>query len=868
MNPTYPSNLRRIARPAAAGPVAAVILGALLGASAHAQMYRPPSNLPGGVPAAATITSYSQTSSNATFCWYGMQGLYQVEASTNAVLGPWAPAGGVAVASDFAWCQTVPNPDPTNAYFFRLNQSNYYGSANSCGGCHSSKYSEWSFTAHATALNTLANVHQDSNPACLPCHTVGYGQPTGYTSRAATPHLTDVGCENCHGPAGWHIYSDKTLIRPAASIDPAICGGCHTGSHHPTYDEYETALHSEVNDDVKYGVSNGTYYTNLYVTPSNTWYGYYVTTNADLTLKTNATTGIIYSLYGPANHPLYDQGQDRAASCGICHSAAARMAMLADYEARQTGITNPLVMPCAQDSASWSAACATCHDPHADVYTAQLRNPTRSTNYFTMATTTDKRTNYNSFGVATGVSFMNTTFASMYDPKIQICGQCHNTRGARWDGRSFGLITNLGPQLTNIAYVNIYTNIYTTNRYGIQTNSYVIGRTMTNVVVTATNITVGLTTNVSFSRGPHHSVQYNVLVGIVQPDYLTTNSSGVATNYIARHGVGVSGSGGNYNTNQCATCHVPSYAVNANTNYTGHTFELSTYNCTLSGCHGSVPRYEDTQVTTITKINNIAALLNQWAITYGTNLFGAANATKYKQNGWEFTTPGLLSSITNAGPSAGDQLKIPDVIKQARFNSYIVLNDGSLGVHNPGYLTFMLTDAETKVLNQFTLANFKAFTTAGYTPLSVGFTNYGVGVTNYSWNFGDGKTSTLANPTNIYTAPGSYVVTLTAAGPSGTQTLYRTNYINVAAKPVVSFTATPRTGATPLTVTFSNTSSNTNSVTLWRWSINGQSIYSQDTVYTFTNVYSTNLTYNISLRATTAGGTITTTSNAFITVTP
>jgi hypothetical protein len=39
-------------------------------------------------------------------------------------------------------------------------------------------------------------------------------------------------------------------------------------------------------------------------------------------------------------------------------------------------------------------------------------------------------------------------------------------------------------------------------------------------------------------------------------------------------------------------------------------------------------------------------------------------------------------------------------------------------------------------------------------------------------------------------------------------------------------------------------------------------------VYTFTNIYSTNITFNISLRGYTSGGNITTTSNAFITVTP
>jgi gliding motility-associated-like protein len=37
------------------------------------------------------------------------------------------------------------------------------------------------------------------------------------------------------------------------------------------------------------------------------------------------------------------------------------------------------------------------------------------------------------------------------------------------------------------------------------------------------------------------------------------------------------------------------------------------------------------------------------------------------------------------------------------------------------------------------------------------------GVVSYSWNFGDGASSTLANPSHLYTQPGAYTVTLTAS---------------------------------------------------------------------------------------------------------
>jgi PKD repeat protein len=51
--------------------------------------------------------------------------------------------------------------------------------------------------------------------------------------------------------------------------------------------------------------------------------------------------------------------------------------------------------------------------------------------------------------------------------------------------------------------------------------------------------------------------------------------------------------------------------------------------------------------------------------------------------------------------------------------------------------------------------------------------------TSWLWNFGDGNTSTLQNPTHTYTASGVYTVSLTATNAFGNNTLTKTNYINV-----------------------------------------------------------------------------------------
>jgi glucose/arabinose dehydrogenase len=60
--------------------------------------------------------------------------------------------------------------------------------------------------------------------------------------------------------------------------------------------------------------------------------------------------------------------------------------------------------------------------------------------------------------------------------------------------------------------------------------------------------------------------------------------------------------------------------------------------------------------------------------------------------------------------------------------------------------------------------------TSGQAPLSVTFSSAGSsdpegGALRYSWDFGDGTTSTAANPTKTYTANGTYTVTLTVTDP-------------------------------------------------------------------------------------------------------
>jgi PKD repeat protein len=62
------------------------------------------------------------------------------------------------------------------------------------------------------------------------------------------------------------------------------------------------------------------------------------------------------------------------------------------------------------------------------------------------------------------------------------------------------------------------------------------------------------------------------------------------------------------------------------------------------------------------------------------------------------------------------------------------------------------------------------FSISGYelpTPCTISFINTSANATNYSWDFGDGSTSTMFNPTHTYNFNGSFLLRLKVTGPSG-----------------------------------------------------------------------------------------------------
>ena len=163
-------------------------------------------------------------------------------------------------------------------------------------------------------------------------------------------------------------------------------------------------------------------------------------------------------------------------------------------------------------------------------------------------------------------------------------------------------------------------------------------------------------------------------------------------------------SGTFYLTNQCVSCHMQSDAPPATTQ--SHTFAVASHDVCLN-CHSTDPGSSGPGISN--EVTTVLVLLNNWAATKAP----AALQTNGAVVPWEYTTPGglilqtnslgyatgwiQLDQVNNSGPNAAGQALIPDNIKKARFNLYLVVNDGSLGMHNWIFALNLLSAAQNMI---------------------------------------------------------------------------------------------------------------------------------------------------------------------------
>jgi predicted CXXCH cytochrome family protein len=155
------------------------------------------------------------------------------------VLGKW-------VKPSLAAKPLLENPKPSNSSAKTSSPlpatANQYIGNGSCKLCHEEIYGKWAATKHAQALGTLASKKEDRNHLCLPCHTTGFGQPTGFGKALEGVDLGNVGCEACHGSGEYHVTTGN---RNLVVSNEALCKSCHTAEWSPkfVYDEYAKRVH-------------------------------------------------------------------------------------------------------------------------------------------------------------------------------------------------------------------------------------------------------------------------------------------------------------------------------------------------------------------------------------------------------------------------------------------------------------------------------------------------------------------------------------------------------------------------------------------------------------------------------------------------
>ncbi|MFG2081754.1 RICIN domain-containing protein [Micromonospora tulbaghiae] len=127
-------------------------------------------------------------------------------------------------------------------------------------------------------------------------------------------------------------------------------------------------------------------------------------------------------------------------------------------------------------------------------------------------------------------------------------------------------------------------------------------------------------------------------------------------------------------------------------------------------------------------------------------------------------SPGTIDSFPWTGKQVMDSAFGPD-------GAYYVLDYGT-GYFNGDANSALYRFDYLGGANRAPVARAAADRTSGAAPLTVAFSSAGSsdpegGALTYAWTFGDGGTSTAANPSHTYTANGRYTATLTVRDPQG-----------------------------------------------------------------------------------------------------
>ncbi|MGB9938544.1 PKD domain-containing protein [Methanosarcina sp.] len=253
------------------------------------------------------------------------------------------------------------------------------------------------------------------------------------------------------------------------------------------------------------------------------------------------------------------------------------------------------------------------------------------------------------------------------------------------------------------------------------------------------------------------------------------------------------------------------------------------------------------------------------------NYFNNVNMTIRSGQGNSYSTAKTAGTNIVGGPYIGGNFwGKPD---GTGFSQTAVDRDGD-GISDSAYTSItgsiysdylpLVTPGSAPILP---VTDFSSNVTSGIAPLNAGFTDKSTGApTSWVWSFGDGTNSTQQNPVHTYSSAGNYTVTLTATNAQGSNTTTKAEYIKVQGTtsqvPVAEFSASPTSGNVPLSVSFTDASTNTPAV--WNWNFgDGTSSAVQNPAHT----YSTAGDYTVALTVSNSAGNNTITKSGYIKVT-
>ena len=150
--------------------------------------------------------------------------------------------------------------------------------------------------------------------------------------------------------------------------------------------------------------------------------------------------------------------------------------------------------------------------------------------------------------------------------------------------------------------------------------------------------------------------------------------------------------------------------------------------------------------------------------------------------------------------------------------------------------------------------HFAATDTADCPFTAITLSNTTTGAVSYLWDFGDGHSSTSATPTNTFSAPGYYSITLKASNSAGcATTVTRSSYIHIYTPAAISYHASPDSFCSaPATVTFTNTTTGIAALS-YKWSF-GDGVTSTSAATSPVHTYTSHGLFPVTLLATDGHG--------------